>query len=273
MAHHQLPSALISANTGIEAVDEALSDFYATGYMHNHMRMYVAAIACNIGQSHWLTPAQWMYGHLLDGDWASNALSWQWVAGSNANKKYIANQKNINKYFNSNQQNTFLDMSYEELSSVPIPNELTNTTNWSHTTTLPTTEPLNLDAHLDTLVYNYYNLDPIWHTNEAYNRVLLLDPSFFERYSVVDHCIQFILDLSTNITGVQVYVGSIDDLIRESGTQLIYKAHPTNVGYKGTEEPRDWMFEVRGYYPSFFKFWKKGLKQFKTRHQLRLFPS
>ena len=35
-----------------------------------------------------------MYYHLLDGDWASNALSWQWVAGSNASKKYYANQAN-----------------------------------------------------------------------------------------------------------------------------------------------------------------------------------
>ena len=51
-----------------------------------------------------------MYYHLLDGDWASNALSWQWVAGSNANKKYYANQDNINKYFNSSQKQTFLDV-------------------------------------------------------------------------------------------------------------------------------------------------------------------
>mgnify|MGYP006195700273 CR=1 FL=1 len=60
--------------------------------------MYLAAMVCNNAKSHWLTPARWMYYHLLDGDLASNALSWQWVAGTFSHKKYIANQQNINKY-------------------------------------------------------------------------------------------------------------------------------------------------------------------------------
>ena len=38
----------------------------------------------------------------------SNALSWQWVAGTNSHKKYLANQENINKYCKSNDKNTFL---------------------------------------------------------------------------------------------------------------------------------------------------------------------
>ena len=42
--------------------------------------------------------ANWMYFYLLDGDLASNSLSWQWICGANSNKKYIANQDNINKY-------------------------------------------------------------------------------------------------------------------------------------------------------------------------------
>ena len=85
--------------------------------MHNHLRMYTAAICCNIGQYHWLQPAKWMYYHLLDGDWGSNALSWQWVAGTNSHKKYIANQENINKYCFTKDENTFLDKSYAELSA------------------------------------------------------------------------------------------------------------------------------------------------------------
>ena len=49
VSHHKIPSTLIQAQTGIEAVDQAILEFYNTGYMHNHMRMYVASIACNIG--------------------------------------------------------------------------------------------------------------------------------------------------------------------------------------------------------------------------------
>ena len=106
---YKISESLVQAKTGINSVDDEINNLYDNGYMHNHMRMYVASIATNIAKSHWKNPAKWMYYHLLDGDWASNALSWQWVAGSNSNKKYYANQANINKYFESNQINNFLD--------------------------------------------------------------------------------------------------------------------------------------------------------------------
>ncbi len=83
----QMPISVIHAETGIHAIDHAIQDLYANGYMHNHMRMYTAALVTNIGKSHWLLPSKWMYFHLLDGDWASNRCSWQWVCGANSNKK------------------------------------------------------------------------------------------------------------------------------------------------------------------------------------------
>ncbi|CAN0588527.1 unnamed protein product, partial [Laminaria digitata] len=113
VANTSIARAIIVGKTAIKAVDIAIQEFYETGYLHNHMRMYIAAIACNMGQSHWKVPAQWMYYHLLDADWASNALSWQWVAGSNANKKYVANQDNINKYCFTQQRGTFVHVPYE----------------------------------------------------------------------------------------------------------------------------------------------------------------
>ena len=108
--HYQMPIAVLNASTGIQAIDEGIDDLYKTGYMHNHLRMYTSMLSCNIGGAHWLLPSQWMYYHLLDGDLASNALSWQWVAGSFSSKKYVANQDNINKYTGSNQTNTFLQL-------------------------------------------------------------------------------------------------------------------------------------------------------------------
>ena len=103
VSNHSLSKALIYGNCGIKAIDNSIKELYDTGYMHNHNRMYLASIACNVAKSHWLNPARWMYYNLLDGDWGSNALSWQWVCGSNSNKKYYANQENINKYCYSNQ--------------------------------------------------------------------------------------------------------------------------------------------------------------------------
>jgi deoxyribodipyrimidine photo-lyase len=65
-----------------------------------------------------------------------------------------------------------------------------------------------------------------------------------------------------NITNIQIYVGEFNDLIASHPLEEIYyKEHPLNSHYSGIEESRDWMFDVQGYYPSFFAFWKKCKKQ------------
>jgi deoxyribodipyrimidine photo-lyase len=260
--HQEMPSALVQANTGIQAIDTAIDQFYADGYLHNHVRMYIASIACNVGKSHWKTPARWMYYHLIDGDWASNALSWQWVAGSNASKKYYANQPNINKYCHTQQCGTFLDVAYQEFDEMEVPHELKEVTTPVLTTILPKNEPLKIEPSQPILVYNYYNLDPSWRKEQHANRVLLLEPSIFEKYPISEKVLHFILELARNIEGLQLYVGEFEQLKKETGMQeIIFKEHPLNDNYQGTEDARDWMFTVTGYYRSFFSFWKACKKE------------
>lgn len=257
-----ISTALVKGNTGITAIDQSIQQLYNTGYIHNHLRMYIASIACNIGQNHWNTPAQWMYYYLLDADWASNALSWQWVAGANSNKKYYANQENINNFCYSNQTNTFLDVPYDAFEGLPIPEELIDTEKLRLTTSLPEKKAIAINPALPTCIYNLYNLDPIWKKEEAINRILLLEPSHFNKYPVSKNTIDFILDLSKNIAGIQIYIGEFDELVSSNKlSNIYYKEHPLNKHYKGIEEPRDWMFAVNGYYPSFFAFWKKCKKE------------
>jgi deoxyribodipyrimidine photo-lyase len=262
ISNHEIPEAILTGTTGIKAIDNAIHHLYETGYMHNHCRLYTASLVCNSAQSHWLNPAKWMYFHLLDGDWASNACSWQWVAGTNSNKKYLANQSNINTYTNSNQNNTFLDKTYEELQVATIPSELTQTRTVLLKTSLPKVGPISIETSLPTFVYNYYNLDPTWHLEESGNRILLLEPSFFESYPISEKCLDFMLQLSKNIPNLQVFVGSFNELTTHIHPSTIYfKEHPFNSHYVGIEEPRDWISpEITGYFPSFFAYWKKVKK-------------
>ena len=260
--NYEIPRAILKKSTSINAIDEAIQSLENIGYMHNHMRMYVAAIICNIGNSHWRNPARWMYYHLLDGDWASNALSWQWVAGTIASKKYYANQANINKFFNSEQQNTFLDHDYDVLINQPCPSELIDTTLPSLKTVLPVTTAPDIIPNHPILIYNYYNLDPNWRVEGNYNRILLLEHDIFERYPVAPKNLEFIQLLGTNIKNLQVYTSSFESLIKiYPNHKIIYKEHPLNIHYKGTQDAREWMFEVDGYFPSFFAFWKNCKKQ------------
>ncbi len=270
VSNTSISKAMVESNLGIEAIDKATQKFYKTGYLHNHLRMYIASISCNIARSHWKLPAQWMHYNLLDADWASNALSWQWVAGANANKKYVANQDNINKYCFTQQKNTFLDVPYEAFNTLEIPKILKDTPLLVLKTPLPKQQIIAIDETLPTYIYNFYNLDPLWKKDISANRILLLEPSHFEQYPVSQKTIDFIIAFSEeNIANIQIYTGEFNDLITTynfrtasgTGRNIYYKEHPLNNHYEGIQEPREWMFNVQGYYPSFFAFWKKCKKQ------------
>ncbi len=266
-----MPKAILNAETGIIAIDDAIKGLYETGYVHNHLRMYIASVTCNIAKSHWKVPAQWFYYHLLDADWASNSLSWQWTAAAFSNKKYYANQENINKYCGTNQSETFLDVPYENFAELDIPEILQDLETPIFQTTLPKKETIAVDNSVPTLIYNFYNLDPFWKKDVQANRILLLEPSHFEKYPVSPKTIEFIMKLSENIERIQIYVGEFDELKTEHNLEEIYyKEHPTNANYTGTQEERDWMFpEIRGYYSSFFAYWKKCEKPLKLQiHQI-----
>lgn len=261
--NYSTPNFLLDYSSTVDAIDKSIKEFYSSGYIHNHVRMYIASIVCNVGKYHWKKPAKWMYYHLLDGDWASNSLSWQWVCGTNSNKLYYANQDNINKYCYSSQKNSFLDVDYQDFASLPIPNPLIDSIDLDLKTPLPKSSSSLVIKSGPVFIYNYYNLDPDWQSETEANRILLLEPSVFEKYPVSQKSIDFALALSKNIKGIQLFVGSFEQLQKmTNGNEIIFKEHPLNNHYQGTQLERDWMFKVKGYYPSFFKFWNKAKKEF-----------
>ncbi len=68
--------------TGIPGVDAAMRELYATGYMHNRMRMLTASFLTKHLMTDWRVGEAWFRECLTDYDPASNAMGWQWVAGS-----------------------------------------------------------------------------------------------------------------------------------------------------------------------------------------------
>ncbi len=68
--------------TGVRFVDAAMREMYVTGVMHNRARMIVASFLTKHLMSHWRIGQAWFADCLIDWDPASNAMGWQWVAGS-----------------------------------------------------------------------------------------------------------------------------------------------------------------------------------------------
>ena len=68
--------------TGLPFVDAAMRELYTTGTMHNRLRMLTASALTKHLMTDWRIGEQWFADCLLDWDPASNAMGWQWAAGS-----------------------------------------------------------------------------------------------------------------------------------------------------------------------------------------------
>ncbi len=120
----ELPQDIREGRTGVPCIDAAVRQLYATGYLHNHARMWLASYCVHLRKVHWRSGADWLYAHLLDGDLASNHLSWQWVASTFSSKPYLFNAANVAKYAPQGawkawiSAKTAVDMSYEQLDTL-----------------------------------------------------------------------------------------------------------------------------------------------------------
>ena len=121
-----LPEDIAHAQTEVACINAFIRDLVDTGYVHNHARMYLASYVVHFRRIKWQVGVQWFLEHLLDGDEASNNLSWQWVASTFSNKPYIFNLENVDKYFGNlvdttPEHNALLNASYQELTASLFP--------------------------------------------------------------------------------------------------------------------------------------------------------
>ncbi len=85
--------------TGIDCFDAWARELVEHGYLHNHARMWFASIWIFTLKLPWELGADFFLRFLLDGDPASNTLSWRWVAGiQTPGKTYLARPDNIAKF-------------------------------------------------------------------------------------------------------------------------------------------------------------------------------
>jgi deoxyribodipyrimidine photo-lyase len=93
-----LPAEIVEGNTTLACMDGFSRELAETGYLHNHSRMWLASYVVHWRKVRWQAGARWFLEHLVDGDPASNNLSWQWVASTFASKAYIFNRENLERY-------------------------------------------------------------------------------------------------------------------------------------------------------------------------------
>ena len=100
----------INAQTDIQCFNDWVQELKENNYLHNHTRMWFASIWIFTLNLPWQKGAEFFMKHLLDGDAASNTLSWRWVAGlQTKGKHYVAQAWNISKFTNNKYQKVELN--------------------------------------------------------------------------------------------------------------------------------------------------------------------
>jgi deoxyribodipyrimidine photo-lyase len=79
-----LLTAWQKGRTGYPIVDAGMRELWATGYMHNRVRMIVASFLTKHCLTHWQHGQEWFWDTLVDADIGNNTASWQWAAGCGA---------------------------------------------------------------------------------------------------------------------------------------------------------------------------------------------
>jgi deoxyribodipyrimidine photo-lyase len=86
--HWETDPAMLAAwqrgQTGYPMVDAGMRQLWATGWMHNRVRMIVASFLTKHLLQHWYEGARWFWDTLVDADAGNNTMGWQWAGGCGA---------------------------------------------------------------------------------------------------------------------------------------------------------------------------------------------
>ena len=94
----ELPLDVAEARTGLACIDGFSIQLQEISWLHNHARMWLGSYLVHWRRVQWQAGARWFLQHLLDGDPASNNLSWQWLASTFSSKPYIFNRANLERF-------------------------------------------------------------------------------------------------------------------------------------------------------------------------------
>ena len=75
-------AAWTRGKTGYPIVDAGMRELWATGWMHNRVRMLAASFLVKHLLIDWRRGARWFWDTLVDADYGNNSVNWQWIAGT-----------------------------------------------------------------------------------------------------------------------------------------------------------------------------------------------
>ena len=231
--YQPLSEAVKQAQTGLPCMDSFVTELLNTGYMHNHARMWFASYVVHQLKVDWREAADWFEAHLLDGDFASNHLSWQWVASTFSSKPYYFNKENLERFTGAKHCSTCtaqcpFDASYEALSARFTPSFATSAKRYA-------LKPLPMKAqHTFTAVAVLVHDEMLSAQNallsKPYPKIFVFDPVLCGHWSL--NRLQFVADCLHEMMNVEVWVGDTHAVLMQKGVGQVFTQDTPNLKLK-----------------------------------------
>jgi len=231
--YQPLSDAVKQGQTGLPCMDGFVKELLETGYMHNHARMWFASYVVHQLKVDWREAADWFEAHLLDGDLASNHLSWQWIASTFSSKPYYFNKENLERYTGGKYCATCtaqcpFDASYEALSARFTPSLATSPKRYA-------LKPLPMKAThtfkaMAVLVHDEMlsAQNPV--LSKPYPKIFVFDPVLCGHWSL--NRLQFVADCLHEMMNVEVWVGDTHTVLMQKGVGQIFTQDTPNLKLK-----------------------------------------
>ena len=234
-----LPDFIRQGITGLPCMDGFIRDLTLEGYVHNHARMWFAAYVVHWLKVDWRETADWFENHLLDGDKASNHLSWQWVASVNSSKPYYFNKENLarytgEKYCATCKVNCPFDASYEAINDKLFADGVAGVAN-THRVNMPAKDALSTHQAVAIVVHDEMlsSAHPILRRPMA--KLFVFDDFLHGKWPLKR--LQFMADCLNELQDVEIWAGDTREILKARGVGQIITQESPNRQLKALLEP------------------------------------
>ena len=234
-----MPDFIRQGITGLPCMDGLIRDLMQEGYVHNHGRLWFAAYLVHWLKIDWREAADWFENYLIDGDKASNHLSWQWIASLFSSRPYFFNKENLARYTGEKYcANCKINCPFD--ASLEILNEklfvrATPTPAKAQRIAMPTRSALSTHKAVAVLVHDEMlsSAHPLLRKPMA--KFFIFDDYLHGKWPLKR--LQFVADCLSEMQGVEVWIGDTSEILKERGVGQIITQNTPNLQQKAILEP------------------------------------
>jgi len=244
-----MPDFIRQGITGLPCMDGFIRNLLQDGYVHNHARKWFAAYVVHWLKVDWREAADWFESHLLDGDKASNHLSWQWAASLFSSKPYYFNKENLarhtgEKYCSTCKVNCPFDATNEQLSQKLFANTKPGKAKL-HRVIMPERAPISVHRAIAIYVHDEMLSSAHPLLRRPMPKIFVFDDFLYGKWPLKR--LQFLADCLSELQDVEIWIGDTRAVLNERGVgQVVTQATP-NTQIKVLLEPFNpiWQPEVK----------------------------